>query len=121
LKSPFTAFLSNIAVLLLNLFTALLTRSKAVFVEALRSFGNLLNSSLAYTDNKIALKREESFDPFGKTMYFYIFSSVIGLGVIGSLVAFDIIQTVMAPTNGSIATNTVLGVGFARDRGCDRA
>jgi len=54
-------------------------------------------------------------------MYFYIFSSVIGLDVIGSLVTFDIIQTVMALTNGSIATNTVLGVGFARDRGCDRA
>lgn len=42
-------------------------------------------------------------------MYFYIFSSVIGLGVIGSLVAFDIIQTVMVLTNGSIATTQYLG------------
>jgi divalent metal cation (Fe/Co/Zn/Cd) transporter len=109
LKSPFTAFLSNIAVLLLNLFTALLTRSKAIFVEALRSFGDHLNGSLAYTDNKIALKREESFDPFGKTMYFNVFSSVIGLGVIGSLVAFDTIQTVMVLTSGSIATTQYLG------------
>jgi hypothetical protein len=42
-------------------------------------------------------------------MYFYVFSSVIGLGVIGSLVAFDTIQTVMVLTSGSIATTQYLG------------
>jgi cation diffusion facilitator family transporter len=110
LKSPVIAFLSNVVVFILKLFASLLTGSKAVFVEALRSFGDLLNSALAYTGNRIALKSEERFDPFGKTMYLYVFSFAIGLLALGSLVALGIVQTISALRSGSIISNTGLGI-----------
>jgi cation diffusion facilitator family transporter len=112
LKSPAIAFLSNVAVFILKLFAALFTTSKAVFVEALRSFGDLLNSALVYTGSRIALKHEEGFDPFGKAMYLYVFSFAIGLLVLGSLVALGIFQTISALKSSSTILNTSLGIGL---------
>lgn len=112
LKSPVIAFLSNVIVFMLKLFAALFTGSKTVLIESLRSFGDLLNSALAYIGNKIALESEEGFDPFGKSMYLYVFSFAIGLIALGSLVVFGITQAISALKSSSTISNVSLGIEF---------
>jgi cation diffusion facilitator family transporter len=106
------AFLSNVIVFMLKLFAALFTGSKTVLIESLRSFGDLLNSALAYIGNKIALESEEGFDPFGKSMYLYVFSFAIGLIALGSLVVFGITQAISALKSSSTISNVSLGIEF---------
>ena len=109
LKSTKIAFLSNIVILTLKTVASILTGSTAVFVELLRSFGDLINSGLAFTGNRIAFGKEESFDPFGKRMYIYVFGFAIGLLALGSIAVIGFIESLKAFLHPSKVENTWLG------------
>jgi len=110
LKSPKISFLSNVAVLILKILASILTGSAAVLVEFLRSVSDLVNSGLAYMGNRIALEREEFFDPFGKTMYLYVFGFAVALLALASIAVIGFLESFRALMNQPRIENTSTGV-----------
>jgi len=113
LRSPKIAFLSNIATLVLKILASILTSSSAVFIEFLRSVGDLTNSGLVYVGNRIALRGgDDHFHPFGKTMYLYVFGFAVAVLALSSITFIGFLESINAILNPSRIENTWIGIAI---------
>ncbi|ADM27206.1 cation diffusion facilitator family transporter [Ignisphaera aggregans DSM 17230] len=111
IRSPKVSFFTNLGLFIVKLFVALLTNSATVFVESLRSIGDILNSGLAFFGNSIAFSDEDKYS-FGKKMYLYTFgfsASTLALGFIAAIGFFEGFNALLNPR---VIRNEGIGIIF---------
>ncbi len=111
IRSPKVSFFTNLGLFATKLSVALLTSSATVFVESLRSIGDILNSGLAYFGNSIAFSDEDTYS-FGRKMYLYTFGFATSTLALGSIVAISFFEGFNALINPRIIGNEYIGILF---------
>lgn len=94
---------------ILKIIAYIVTKSTALFIEALRSFSDILNSGLAYIGNHIALSKEERYT-FGRKMYLYVIGFALSIVIVGSIVTIGFIEGLYALLKPKTIENTLLGI-----------
>ncbi|MEM0005319.1 MAG: cation diffusion facilitator family transporter [Ignisphaera sp.] len=104
------SFLLNILLFILKIVASTVTKSTALFIEALRSFSDILNSGLAYIGNRIALSSGEEYYTFSRKMYLYVFGFALSIIALGSIVTIGFIEGLQAFLRPKIIENISLGI-----------
>jgi len=94
---------------ILKIIASIVTKSTALFVEALRSFGDILNSGLAHIGNSIALGKDEYYT-FSRKMYLYVFGFALSIIALGSIVTIGFIEGLQSFLNPKPIENIPIGV-----------
>ncbi|MCS7111811.1 MAG: cation diffusion facilitator family transporter [Sulfolobales archaeon] len=105
------SFLLNIVLFMLKIIASTATKSTALFIEALRSFTDILNSGLAYIGNRIALSGEEHYT-FSRRMYLYVFGFALSITALGSIVTVGFIEGLQALSKPKTVENISFGIAI---------
>lgn len=84
LKLSLLSFFVGIFVFVLKLIAYFLTKSTAIYSDAMESIVNIISAFTAYTGSKIALKPPDKCHPYGHTKIEYLTSIVEGLFILGA-------------------------------------